>query len=110
AVPALRAGRANVEEMPTVNGPRYWVETLENDDENTGSDDQPIQVRRVRARLLLSHQDHTGYEVLPLAKIERGAKAGAPPQLVTSYVPPLLVLDAWADLWRDVQSVYHQIG
>src|SRR5262245_27901554 len=26
AVPSLQAGRANVEEAPTANGPRYWID------------------------------------------------------------------------------------
>ncbi|SIO61695.1 type VI secretion system protein ImpJ [Singulisphaera sp. GP187] len=110
AVPALQAGRANVEEVPTANGPRYWVDELEITDENTGSEEQALLVRRTRARLLLSTQDHTGYEVLPLARVERAAQFEAPPQLDVDYVPPLLVLDAWTPLWQMVQSLYHQIG
>jgi type VI secretion system protein ImpJ len=110
AVPGLHPGRANVEESPTANGPRYWVDTIELDDENTGSGEQPVPVRRLRARLLLSGQDQTGYEVLPLARVERSAQAEAPPQLDVWYVPPLLAINGWPELWRDVQSLYHQIG
>lgn len=110
AVPTLLRGRANVEEVPTANGPRYWVDRQEVDDENTGSGDQPLLVRRVRARLLLSNQDHTGYEVLPLARVERSAQVEAPPQLDVDYVPPLLALDGWAPLWQVLQSLYHQVG
>ncbi|MHC5541943.1 type VI secretion system baseplate subunit TssK, partial [Singulisphaera rosea] len=61
-------------------------------------------------RLLLSDQDHTGYEVLPLARVERSAQLEAPPQLDIDYVPPLLVMDGWAPLWQLVQSLYHQVG
>lgn len=110
AVPTLQAGRANVEETPTANGPRYWVDELEITDENTGSEEQALLVRRTRARLLLSTQDHTGYEILPLARVERSAQLEAPPQLDIDYVPPLLVLDAWTPLWQMIQSLYHQIG
>lgn len=110
AVPVLHAGRANVETPPTAGGPRWWVETIEREDENTGGAEQPLQVRRTRARLLLSQQDHTGYEVLPLARIERSAQVEAPPMIDPSYVPPLLALDAWPMLWRAVQSLNHQIG
>jgi type VI secretion system protein ImpJ len=110
AVPSHQAGRANVEESPTADGPRYWVDTVEWEDENTGGGEQAIQVRRVRARLLTSDQDHTGYEVLPLARIERSAQTEAPPRLDAWYVPPLLVLDGWPELWHAVQSLYHQIG
>ncbi len=110
AVPSVQAGRANAAEHPTADGPRYWIETIEREDENTGTDDQPIQVRRTRARLLLSGQDHTGYETLPLCRIERSAQTESPPQVDPSYVPPLLALDAWPMLWRAVQSLHHQIG
>src|SRR5262249_32676783 len=110
AVPTFQMGRANVEEIPTANGPRYWVDELEIGDENTGSEDQPILVRRLRCRLLLSNQDHTGSEVIPTARVERSAQLEAPPQLDTEYVPPLLSLDGWPPLWQLVQSLYHQIG
>ncbi|MBX6313763.1 MAG: type VI secretion system baseplate subunit TssK [Isosphaeraceae bacterium] len=110
AVPALQAGRANVEPHPTADGPRYWIENREVEDENTGGDEQEILLRRVRCRLLLSNQDQTGYEVLPLARIERSAQAEAPPQLDLSYVPPLLCIDAWPPLWRSVQALHHQIA
>ncbi len=110
AVPSLQPGRGQVEEHPTADGPRYSIETIEVADENTGGDEQPIQLRRTRCRLLLSTQDHTGYEVLPLARIERSAQLEAPPQLDLSYVPPLLATSAWPPLWRSIQSLLHQIG
>ena len=109
-VPALQAGRANVEPRATPNGPRYSVDTIEFDDENTGAEEQPIQIRRVRARLLLSNQDHDGYEVLPLARVERSAQMESPPQVDPAYVPPLLAIDGWPPLWRAVQALHHQIG
>lgn len=110
AVPTLQKGRANVEERPTADGPRYSVETIEVADENTGGGEQPIQFRRTRCRLLLSTQDQTGYEVLPLARIERSSQLEAPPQLAIGYVPPVLAVSAWPPLWRSVQSLLHQIG
>jgi type VI secretion system protein ImpJ len=110
AVPALHPARANVEPHPTADGPRYWVESLQVEDENTGDGEQPLEVRRVRARLLLSTQDHTGYEVIPLARVERSVRAEAPPQIDLGYVPPLLALDAWPPLWRTIQSLHHQIS
>ena len=39
--PGFQPGRANVEDAPTADGPRYWVETAEVEDENTGGDEQP---------------------------------------------------------------------
>ena len=110
AVPALQRGRANVEARPTADGPRYSVDVQEFEDENTGGQEQPVPLLRPRARLLLSGQDATGYEVLPLARVTRSAQTGAAPMVDTAYVPPLLTLDAWLPLWRSVQALHHQIG
>ena len=92
AVPALQAGpgqRRGDARRPTARA--TGSRRSRSSDENTGGDEQPIQVRRIRCRLLLSNQDHTGYEVLPLARVERSAQLEAPPQLDVDYVPPLLV-------------------
>lgn len=110
AVPALQSGRANVEEHPTADGPRYSIETADFEDENDGGHEQPLQFRRTRCRFLLSTQDHTGYEVLPLARIERSTQLESPPQLDLGYVPPLIAASAWPPLWRSIQSLLHQIG
>ena len=109
AVPAYQPTRSNVQENPTEDGPRFWLDEQDGRDENTGSIGDPIQVRRLRVRLLLSNQDHTGYEVIPLARIKRSARAEAPPRLETSYVPPLIGLDAWPPLWRKVQKLHYRI-
>lgn len=109
AVPAWQAGRVNVAGAPPAEGPRYWVDSQECPDENSGGDGV-IQVRRVRARLLLSDRDPTGYEVLPLARIAWSSQAEPAPQLDRRFVPPLLALDAWPPLWQDVRSLNHQLG
>ena len=109
-VPSARADRANVEPRPTADGPRFWVETIECIDENTGGDEQEIEFKRVRCRLLLSGQDATGYEVMPLARVERSSQAEAAPQLDYAFVPPLLVIDAWPPLWRSIQALHYQIS
>jgi type VI secretion system protein ImpJ len=109
AVPTWQSGRANVAGAPPGDGPRYWIDTQECPDENTGGEGA-IQIRRVRARLLLSDRDAAGYEVLPLARITPSSQAEASPQLDRRYVPPLLALNAWPPLWQDVQSLSHQLG
>ena len=110
AIPAMQAGRANVEEHPTADGPRYSIETSEVEDENDGGHEQPLQFHRTRCRLLLSTEDPTGYEILPLARIERSTQLESAPQLDLGYVPPLLAASAWMPLWRSIQSLLHQIG
>lgn len=112
AIPAWNPGRPNVQLAPTAHGPRYAVETVEVGDEDVGENPEPeaIEFLRVQARLLLSHVDHSGYEVLPLARVVRSAEADAPPRIDRGYVPPVLGLDTWAPLHQDVRALHEQLG
>jgi type VI secretion system protein ImpJ len=81
------------------------------EDENTGVNPQPVQVRLPNLKLLLSSQDRTGYEVLPLARVEKSQRAEATPQLDVTYIPPVLACDAWKPLGIGiVQAVYDRLG
>jgi type VI secretion system protein ImpJ len=103
AVPQLRVGRANVAQDGQPDAGRYFVDPLELEDENTGLNPQPLQLRRLNLKLILSNQDdHPGYEVLPIARIERPASADPKPQVDPTYIPPLLSCDAWAELQVDI--------
>jgi type VI secretion system protein ImpJ len=111
AVPVVNIKRANV----SANGPtetgRYVVNTQELEDENTGNNPQPVQVRLLNVKLLLSTQDQAGYEVLPIARIEKSARAEAAPQLDLAYIPPVLACDAWKPLNAGIlEQVYDRIG
>jgi type VI secretion system protein ImpJ len=110
-VPVLNLGRANAAANGRPDNARYVLDTLELEDENTGVNPQPIQVRLLNLKLLLSTQDHSGYEVLPIARIEKSPRAEATPQLDETYIPPLLACDAWKPLAAGVlQAVYDRIG
>jgi len=107
AIPVLHLGRANI----GADGARFRVDTQELEDENTGVNPQAVQVRLPNVKLLLSNQDHTGYEVLPIARIQKSSRAEATPELDTSYIPPVLACDAWKPLAADIlQGVYDRIG
>jgi type VI secretion system protein ImpJ len=111
AVPVLRLGRANTATGRTSDGARYLIDEQELEDENTGLNPQPVQVRLLNLRLLLSSQDHTGYEVLPIARIEKSPRAEATPQLDRTYIPPLLACDCWPPLAASIlQTIYDRIG
>src|SRR5262249_13348496 len=72
---------------------------------------QAIQIRLLSFKLLLSTEDHSGYEALPIARVRRAAAAEALPQLDPSYIPPLLACDAWKVLAADIlQAIYHRVG
>jgi type VI secretion system protein ImpJ len=110
AVPVLRLGRANICESG-VDG-RYLIDTLEVEDENNGVNQEAVQFRRLNLRLLVSARDeHPGYEVLPIARIEKSSEADALPCLDPTYIPPVLACDAWESLRVDIlQNVYERIG
>lgn len=111
AVPKLKMGRDNVA-VGGEPGKRRYVESAASiQDESLGGNDQEVQLRALNVRLLLSTQDLEGYELLPIAQIERAGEKEAAPQLDVGYIPPLLAIDAWPPLGRDiVRAVYDVIG
>lgn len=111
AVPTVNLGKANVADNGRADSVRYLLDTQQLEDENTGINPQPVQVRLLNLRLMLSTQDTAGYDVLPVARIEKSPKAEAAPQLDVTYIPPLLACDAWQPLWAGiVQTIYDRVG
>jgi type VI secretion system protein ImpJ len=111
AVPVLNLGKSNVAADSLSEGARYLLDTQELEDENTGVNPQPIQMRLLNLRLLLSTEDHSGYETLPIARIEKSPRADATPQLDKAYIPPVLACDGWPTLSGDIlQSLCDRIG
>jgi type VI secretion system protein ImpJ len=113
-VPVLHVGRANVAGAPggeAADGTRYLLDSQDLEDENTGVNPQPIQVRLLHLKLLLSTHDRAGYEVLPLARIQKSPRAEATPELDVTYIPPLLSADAWPPLAAGIaETLYDRIG
>ncbi len=111
AVPSMHTGRANVAKNGTAGTTRYLVETEEMEDENSGGNPQALDLRRLNVRLVASGQDTSGYELLPIARLEKSARAEATPQLDDKYIPPLLACDAWRPLTAGiVHAVYDRLG
>ncbi len=110
-VPHYYPSRANVAADSATEGVRYQVDTQMLEDENTGVNPQPIKIRRLKLKLLLSTYDQSGYEVIPIARLVKSQKAEATPELDLSYIPPVLACDAWPPLGTSiVQAVYDRIG
>ena len=111
AVPKLKMGAANVAVGNSPDKSRYEETKQLFQDESLGGNDQEVSLRALNVRLLLSTQDLQGYEVLPVAQIERAGEREAVPRLDTSYIPPLLAVDAWPPLGRDIlRAIYDIIG
>ncbi len=116
-VPQLQTVRANVvnpgEELDG-RSPRYSIDLAERYDENTGENPQPIEVRRMRGAIFVGAEDQTGFECVPLGRIERSA---AGPTLLRNAIPPLLRMRAWPPLcaavdvlWNDIRARCEQLG
>jgi len=111
AVPRLKMGRANVGSTENGSDARYLETIVSLQDESRGGDDQEIQFRTLNARLLLSTQDCAGYEILPIARIKRAGVGAAIPELDKDYIPPVMSLDVWPPLGREiVRPIYDLIG
>ncbi len=113
AVPKMRLGRPNVGASTSDNAAELrYLETETNfPDESWGGDEQEIQLRRLNVQILTSTQDLSGYELLPIAQIKRASDGEAAPQLDATFIPPLLVVDAWTGLSRDiVRGIFDIIG
>jgi type VI secretion system protein ImpJ len=111
AIPAVQMGRANA--GPDSDGTRFRVYAPRDGvpDENSGQNPRPVQFRVLNLRLVTGAQDAAGYEVLPIARVERSARAEAVPELHEPYIPPVLACDAWAVLQRGIiQQIYHRVN
>jgi type VI secretion system protein ImpJ len=110
AVPTLQLGRANLGDSEDA---RWHLDTPRDGlfEENTGQNPRTVQFRQLNMHLRAGSQDTAGYEVLPIAHVERSAQAEAVPQLHEVYIPPLLGCDAWAPLHEGIlQQIYHRVG
>jgi type VI secretion system protein ImpJ len=112
AIPKLTMGRANVaRQRAGSDQQRFFETTLEVQDESLGGNDQEIQFRDLNVRLLLSTDDLSGYETLPIGRIKRAGQEEATPVLDDGYFPPLLGIDAWEPLsFGLIRSIYDLIG
>jgi type VI secretion system protein ImpJ len=111
AVPKLKLGAANVGADAAGEKHRYLEGTHSYQDESSGGNDQDVQCRLLNVRVLLSTQDTAGYELLPIAQVQRAGEEKAAPTLDAAYFPPMLAIDAWPPLGRDiVRAIYDIVG
>ncbi|HZU34719.1 MAG TPA: type VI secretion system baseplate subunit TssK, partial [Gemmataceae bacterium] len=110
-VPVFQPGRANVAGNGRVEQGRYVLDMQEVEDENTGVNPQPVQVRLLNVKLLLETQDLGGYEVVPIARLKKSDRPDAPPEIDETYIPPVLACDAWPGLAAGIlENIYDRIG
>jgi len=111
AVPRLKLGQLNVGTNGHEDGLRYVERTVAVQDESVGGNDQEIGLRDLNLRLLLSTQDTSGYELLPIVRLKRASEKEGTPVIDADYIPPLLHVDCWKGLNHDIlRVIYDQIG
>ena len=113
-VPLYYGHRGNTIQSPSKDDWRekrlYRVSEVQEADENTGENPQPVMVRRINARLLGDQDDPTDLEVLPLLRISHaaGEDVGLPRQ-DPSFVPACLVLGGSPALRELVRDLANQV-
>ncbi len=110
-VPKLKLGRPNVATQPHGNQSRFVEVKRDVPDEVAGGNDQQIGLRELNTKILLSTEDLSGYETIPIGQIKRAGDKEATPQLDEDYIPPVLSIEAWPPLATDyVRAIYDIIG
>jgi type VI secretion system protein ImpJ len=111
AMPRLMLGRKNAGSKEGATDARYGIGLQSVQDENEGGNDQELEFRSLNYRLMLSGQNLTGYEVLPIGQVKRSGGASSAPELDTEYIPPLIAIESWPPLSRDIiRAIYDRIG
>lgn len=111
AIPKWRPGQPNLVTSTATTPARFKAVPLPVDDENTGVNPQPVSFRSPSVRVLLGEEDQSGYEVLPLCRLEKSERAEAVPKLATGFIPPLLACDAWPGLQAEIlQQIYFRLN
>lgn len=88
---------------------RFVVASVEREDENTGSNAQAIEVRKLNPRIIFEGEDMTGYETLKLIQIVRSGIEENKPVISGGYIPALLDMAAWRPLFDEVSDFYQQL-
>ena len=74
---------------------RYRLVSVEVDDENSGENLRPLEVRRLNARLYVAGDEAIQFSsTIPLLRIIRSGAEDAPPGTDPEFVPPVMELEA----------------
>ena len=111
AVPQLTSTGANVGDAEASAYTRYTAVEESVTEEAAGGNDQLIEFRKPNVQLVDSTRDMPGFELLPIAQLNRAAGGEAVPQLDPLYIPPVIAVDGWTNLERDyVRAIFDMIG
>jgi len=109
AVPRLQLGSLNVADSEQSEGARFRQLQIHVPDESDAASVEPVIFRQVNARLLISTDDLSGYDVLRIARVNRSTAGGTIAELDSSYVPPLLDCAAWPLVRQKILRPIHDM-
>lgn len=89
---------------------RYVQFPRECDEEVAGGNRQEVILRDVNYRVLLAHEDLTGFEILPLARLITSYGESGGIKLDPNYFPPALTIQSWSELSAIMRTIYDLIG
>lgn len=88
---------------------RYKAVYKEVADENSGENSQPLEMRRYAPRIFFGGEDMAGFEIMQVARLERSGFEENKPVLSQGFIPPVLVMEAWAPLYDYCKDIYQQL-
>lgn len=103
----IPSARPNVPQIAEDNGrvARYRVEPQQVFDENMRDASLEIEFRHLQGRIFFGNEDRTGFECLPIARIERRGQPEAVSCLSETYVPPIVGIGASPVLARALKDI-----
>lgn len=102
ALPQVQAGQENVSLAGPGGNCRYFARPLTVRNESHGRDARPLSARIPNVRLMHGGQDLSGFIVLPVVQLEKGALGQGFAHVDPTYFPPLLACGIWPHLAQDV--------
>ncbi|MCA9128402.1 MAG: type VI secretion system baseplate subunit TssK [Planctomycetales bacterium] len=109
-LPILQEGQPNVAVGTTGGNQRYVEFRRPADDESTGGNRQEIALRQLNHRILFSHEELAGFDLLPIARLAKSASEDGTYVVDSHYFPPSLATQAWPELSGIIRSIYDTIG
>ena len=103
-VPRLKLGHSNVDPQGHANGSRFRAQWLDLPDELDAACVKPVELRELNARILLSHEDLAGFDVLRIARVRRNEEDGVQVRIDGNYIPPLMECAASRLLQTEILS------
>jgi type VI secretion system protein ImpJ len=98
AVPQRTDGRPNTADLQGNPLTRFVGIRREVDDETSGGNRREVELKRMRHSYLLSNEDTSGYDFLPIARLTREATGDHRIRVDKEFFPPSLTVQSWDGL------------